>query len=201
MPEFHLDTSGAIECPKATPDGRPYAFPVPLKWADLDAFTQGYVEALFFTSQGDGEPGTDNESGLWVESEDEPGLWSNEFGFSDLAPETLAAIIDDCAKFQADFAALLTDAYARDYGADQAGRDFWYTRNGHGVGFWDREELEPVGAAWDSVQIPLDQWTDETRRLREVLKAAAPGQLLTDASKAFRSLDAYLGDDGKVYLS
>jgi len=24
---------------------------------------------------------------------------------------------------------------------DQAGHDFWFTRNGHGVGFWDRPEI------------------------------------------------------------
>lgn len=40
----------------------------------------------------------------------------------------------DCAKFQAENAELLTKA-----GDDwQNGSDFWYTRNGHGVGFWDR---------------------------------------------------------------
>jgi hypothetical protein len=27
------------------------------------------------------------------------------------------------------------------YSEEQAGRDFWFTRQGHGVGFWDREEL------------------------------------------------------------
>lgn len=178
MPEFHLDTSGRVDHVHPG-NGRTYQ----VDWPELDAFTQGYIEALFFT----------NASYSYDE------LY--EKGFSDLAPETLAAIIDDCAKFQAANAGVLADAYARDYGEDQAGRDFWYTRNRHGVGFWDRDELKPEGAAWDSVQIPLDQWTDETRRLRETLKAASPGQLLTDACKAFRSLDAYLGDDGKVYLA
>ena len=44
-------------------------------------------------------------------------------------------------------------------------------RFGHGCGFWDGDWPEPYATS------------------------------LTDASKAFRSLDAYLGDDGKVYLA
>lgn len=171
MPEFHLDTGGAVDA--APGSGLVGAIHF---HDDLDAFTQGYLEALFFTSQGDGEPGTDNESGLWVESEDEPGLWSNEFGFSDLAPETLAAIIADCREFQVadNSGQALFDAYESDApraGPRAAGMDFWYTRNGHGCGFWDGDWPEPYASQ------------------------------LTDASKAFRSLDAYLGDDGKVYLS
>ena len=176
MPEFHLDTGGAVDA--APGSGLTGAIHF---HDDLDAFTQGYLEALFFTSQGDGEPGTDNESGLWVESEDEPGLWSNEFGFSDLAPETLAAIIADCAKFQA------SPAYQAVQGADDqseypdnapsyecdrhAGRDLWYTRNGHGCGFWDGDW---VGEEHDSD--------------------------LTRISEEFGLLEPYVGDDGLIYF-
>lgn len=34
------------------------------------------------------------------------------------------------------------------YDETQAGRDYWFTRNGHGVGFWDREQLrvDDIGA-------------------------------------------------------
>jgi hypothetical protein len=31
-----------------------------------------------------------------------------------------------------------------DYDIERAGSDFWYSRNGHGTGFWDRE-LEDIG--------------------------------------------------------
>lgn len=112
MPEFILDTGGAV-----TQSWR---------WVDLDAFTQGYVEALFFTDSGP----------------DEGQL--GDAGFADLAPEALQTIITDCARFQTDPSAepLLAIAYeCYDYSAEQAGRDFWFTRNGHGVGFWDREQL------------------------------------------------------------
>jgi hypothetical protein len=52
-----------------------------------------------------------------------------------------------------------------------AGHDFWLTRNGHGVGFWDGDWPEP----------------EATR--------------LTDASKEYGEVNLYVGDDGKIYAS
>lgn len=91
----------------------------------LDAFTQGYIEAMFFTDTGTGD------------DED-----LEDATVADLSPEALETIKADCAAFQAKAAALLEEAYGRDYTEEQAGRDFWFTRNGHGVGFWDRTDLE-----------------------------------------------------------
>lgn len=93
----------------------------------LSAFTRGYIEAMFFTSCSDPDDGD---------------LQHATFG--DLAPETLDKIRADCDAFERANAATLEQAYeqggeyAPDYDAEAAGRDFWYTRNGHGVGFWDR---------------------------------------------------------------
>jgi hypothetical protein len=53
----------------------------------------------------------------------------------------------------------------------QNGHDFWLTRNGHGAGFWDRGY------------------------------EAGVSKRLTDAAHAAGSSDAYVGDDGKVYLT
>jgi hypothetical protein len=107
MPEYILDTR----------DG-------PAPWRDLDAFTQGYIEAMFFTSTG-------HEDDL------------EDATFAELHPQSLADIIADCKAFQ-DANRSLLDA-AVEHGGDRgeydlaaAGRDYWYTRNGHGVGFWDR---------------------------------------------------------------
>jgi len=89
---------------------------------DLPAFTRGYIEAMFFTNSGSGDDG-DMEHAT----------------FADLAPEALEAIKAECAAFETKHALLLDGAYGHDdYDAESAGRDFWYTRNGHGVGFWDR---------------------------------------------------------------
>lgn len=93
----------------------------------LDAFTQGYIEAAFFTETGTGD---DAERDL------------EHATIAELAPDALATIVADCAAWQAANAALLEEAYARGYTPEQAGQDLWYTSNGHGVGFWDRAALD-----------------------------------------------------------
>jgi len=82
----------------------------------LDSFTRAYVECALWSSIGDdGEP------------------LDAVYSLDDLAPECLQQMVDDCQ----DFRELAGDALD---GIDdeQAGHDFWLTRNGHGVGFWDR---------------------------------------------------------------
>jgi len=110
MPEFILD-HGSPEASK--------------RFANLDSFTQGYVEAMFFTNTGTGDDGDMEHATV-----------------SDLSEEAWSNIIRSCEAFQEKAKTLLTLAYARNYDAAQAGRDYWFTRNGHGVGFWDREQLE-----------------------------------------------------------
>jgi hypothetical protein len=53
------------------------------------------------------------------------------YGIEDIAPETLARMVEDCQVFQRENLADIES----DLG--QAGHDFWLTRNGHGAGFWD----------------------------------------------------------------
>lgn len=92
------------------------------------AFVRGYIQAAFFTSCGpdDGE--------------------LSDKGYADLAPETLATMLADCSAFMLKAKTLLRLAYIaqEDYTEEKAGLDFWYTRCGHGVGYWDRE-LGKVG--------------------------------------------------------
>lgn len=174
MTEFVLDTSSAVH---ETQDNPPRFYPSPCQWTDLDAFTQGYIEALFFTEC---EPGTDAGS---HDPETQSAL-HGECGFSDLAPEALASIIADCEAFQASAAYVAAKAAWDDTTADegrlagfpmneesQAGHDFWLTRNGHGTGFWDGDWPEPHASQ------------------------------LVAAAKAAGSVDVYLGDDGRIYLS
>lgn len=115
----------------------------------LDDFTRAYVEAMFFT-----ECHADNP-----EMEDKT--------FEDLAPETLDQIKADCMAFQMApaVAALISG------GEDRAGRDFWFTRNGHGTGFW-----EP--GRWSNLA----------------------GQVLDRLSKQLGGIYLYAGDDGLLYM-
>ncbi|PWU21850.1 MAG: hypothetical protein C5B50_00775 [Verrucomicrobia bacterium] len=89
----------------------------------LDSFTQGYIMAAFFTCTGTGD------------DED-----LEDATFADLHPDSLAAAISDCKEFQEQQAEWLEMACHFDgYDDECAGRDFWYTRNHHGTGFWDRD--------------------------------------------------------------
>jgi hypothetical protein len=115
MPEFILD-HGSPEAART--------------YSQLDWFTQGYIEAMFFTDASSADDG-DLENATVAE----------------IAPEFLASIVATCQCFQKEAAALLDQAYnEHDYDESQAGRDYWFTRNGHGVGFWDRD-LGELGEA------------------------------------------------------
>lgn len=118
-------------------------------WNDLGEIVQGYLEACMFC-----EFHSDN-----------PEL--AEMAFSDFSPETIEQAKADCAAFEAAAGSFLPlDDLA------QAGRDFWFTRNGHGVGFFDRREL-----------------------------SADQAEALDACARKHRELYVYAGDDGKVYLS
>lgn len=206
MPEFILDTSGVVTM---NPPEQP-AF-AHLLFSDLGAFTQGYVEALFFTEeerlceQSNGERHMPDVA-INTATRESQFVGGDSFGFSDLAPEALASIIADCEAFQRDNAALLEAAYARDYDAEQAGRDYWYTRNGHGVGFWNRDALKPDSAEYEQITSAMvaarrsnGDW-DALLSQRKRLEVESLGERLS-ADCRYDSRDVYLGDDGKVHLS
>jgi hypothetical protein len=180
MPEFIMNEAGAVTPPGAAP----------LTWQALDDFTQGYIEALFFT---DSSPAWDKS-----DIEENPAQWASDCAegvsdgelpgdseFGDISPESLARILGDCAKFQSDNAATLDLAYESDYDETQAGRDFWYTRNGHGVGFWDREQLAPDRELWNPDGVTLEHWTPAMDAKRLTLTAESPGILLSNAAEKF----------------
>lgn len=118
---------------------------------ELDAFTRAFLNAA-----------------LWAGVDDEGQSLDKHFTVGDIAPETMTDAVLDCERFQREHAALLA-------GADpaQAGHDFYLTRNGHGVGFWDR----------DVSVYPADPY----------------GTQLTDAAHGFGTWDFYVGDDGMLY--
>lgn len=113
MPEFILD--------HGSPDAA-------IRFAALDKFTQGYIEAMFWTA--------DEEI--------------TDASFDELAPEALALAIEDCNDFNLSADCWLDKAYQHgtmSYDMHRAGVDFWLTRNHHGDGFWDRG----LGAAGDEL--------------------------------------------------
>lgn len=130
--------------------------------SELDSFTRGYITTALWSSM--------DEAG---KSLDETSDWS------DLAPECLASMRQDCAQFQELYhdtiqAAIDTGEVVCGPDFDEwgrAGHDFWLTRCGHGAGFWDGDWPEPMA------------------------------EHLSDAARKCGTVDLYVGDDGKIYSS
>jgi hypothetical protein len=97
---FQLDTSGHVSSDE---HGWSEA------WSDLDPFTQGYVEAFL--------------RDCWSRRmrDVHGGLWPVKPAFSDLSPETLARIVEDCAEIK--------DAEPHDIWTKGDGEAFWRDRN------------------------------------------------------------------------
>ena len=92
---------------------------------NLDEFTRAYIQAALWSSNDE----SDDSGG-------EP--LDRNYGPEDIESKTLAKMIADCKKFQRqnarDIAADVHDGDAE----QRAGHDFWLSRNGHGIGFFDQ---------------------------------------------------------------
>ena len=85
------------------------------------------------------------ECALWSSNDEstpsggEP--FDRNYDESHFSPEANATMARDCAEFLARARETLRACESLDYAPDdtyeQAGHDFWLTRNGHGAGFWD----------------------------------------------------------------
>lgn len=87
---------------------------------NLDDFVNAYmVAALWSSTDENGEP------------------LDSDCTVSDIAETAAETMRADCANFVATNGADL-DAYTAALPGNNAGHDFWLTRNHHGAGFWDR---------------------------------------------------------------
>lgn len=152
------------------------------KLDSLDDFTRQYIETALWSSNDESTP-----------SGGEP--LDKNYGVDDVDDKSLYKMIADCEKFQVDNKSMLDEAYNgpkctcnvdgapashektcavkrfRHYNDENAGHDFWLTRNRLGAGFWDGDLPKKVGDA------------------------------LTLASHVFKEISLYIGDDGKIYQS
>ena len=120
---------------------------------DYDTFTRAYLTCMLWAETDSSTP-----------SGGEP-LDSN-YDLDDLAPIASATARRECRDFQRGAEGLITGK------EEQAGHDFWLTRNGHGAGFWDRPEVYGKTNA----------------------------EILTRLAHACGEKDAVIGDDGLIYL-
>jgi hypothetical protein len=107
----------------------------------IDDFASGYLEAA-----------------LWAETDGDAPL-DDMYTINDISEETLDEMVVDCQKFQEENKELLRQAYSlyakNDWThEEQAGHDFWLTRNGHGCGFWDRG----LGDVGDKLTVACREW-------------------------------------------
>lgn len=73
------------------------------------------------------------ECALWSSTDDDGEPLDREHGTDSIDAGTRADMLSDCRDF---WASNYADLHTME--PDQAGHDFWLTRNGHGAGFWDR---------------------------------------------------------------
>ena len=94
---------------------------------ELDQFTRAYITCALWSSTDES-----NDSG------GDP--LDDNYDETDLSLKALKEMIGDCRDFQTCNFNDLLKLYADFPSAtmEQAGHDFWLTRNGHGAGFWDR---------------------------------------------------------------
>lgn len=86
----------------------------------------GYIEAMLFSSNDE----SDESGGAPLDQ---------NYGPDDLSPQARATARATCAAFvKRNRAAIEKFKQITGRGDDAVGHDLWFTRNGHGVGFWDR---------------------------------------------------------------
>jgi hypothetical protein len=123
----------------------------------MDEFTTAYITCALWATNDESDP----SGGVPLDT---------NYGVEDIDPTTLAAMVADCKRFQAenegDIATYPGEMITCD---EKAGDDFWLTRNGHGSGFWD------------------GGWPEES------------GNRLTVSSEGFGEYNLYVGDDGNIY--
>jgi hypothetical protein len=111
------------------------------------------------------------EALFWAELDDHDEPLDKNYKPSDLDPESREGIERDCAHFEEQARPILETL---DVPAASVGHDFLLTRNRHGAGFWDSPE----------------KYGGQER-----------ANQLTAIAHEIGEIYAYVGDDGKVYVS
>lgn len=151
---------------------------------ELEAFTDAYVAAALWSST-DYPPGTNRATELGPDGEYAAPIPLDNYD-GDLSPDALDTMRDDASDFLTPEVVALIRVSQGDrsrFGApsglsfgwtfEQAGHDFWLTRNGHGTGFWDRTYANDV--------------------------SAMIGDELADQARSYGEVDLYIGDDGAIH--
>lgn len=169
MPEFILNTEGASN-----------------EYDSLDEFTQGFIEAAFFTSVSSYDSSDFFKRSIQklLESGEIDGTIPQDSSVSNIDFDSFCSIKDFCDQFQSKNQALLDLAYqCEDYDESQAGRDLYFTYSGSGVGYWSREQLSQSSNP------------EKTKDLQEIMRA--PGTTPDQLNALFAQVKSLESDIGQ----
>ena len=124
--------------------------------APYDAFYEGVVEAM-----------------LYAETDDRGQPLDAHYTEADLSDLARCTLLNECSRFLSAARSHSPSPLPEGTDLQQAGHDFWFTRQGHGTGFWDKEHVY----------------------------GEAEAALLCTMSKCFGECWPGVGDDGKIYLN
>lgn len=99
----------------------------------------------------------------------------------DISDNTLRVMREDCIRFFSQIEEILPLGTE-----DRAGHDFWFTRNGHGSGFWDRDV-----SVYGSQEV-RDNLNVLCKNFRTIPEEGMP-------MHRWGEFELYIGDDGKIY--
>lgn len=104
------------------------------------------------------------EAALWSEMDPETEEYLDKnYSVGDIDLKTLNGMVKDAERFFKKYRADVEENPV------QGGRDFWFTRNHHGTGFWDGDWPKKIG------------------------------EKLTKAAHKYGEVSLYIGDDGKIH--
>lgn len=106
---------------------------------EMDGMVKGYLEAALFTEQERMEEDVQDEYGDFDVSE-----YIEPISIDDFSKDSIKLAKMDCDKFLSKFSDDDLEEIFEYYDLFDLGNDFWFTRNGHGVGFWDRDLPENI---------------------------------------------------------
>lgn len=127
-----------------------------MKTEIINEIINGYKEAFIFA-----------ESASYY-----TGGYIPDLGEFDFSSQALDRIADDVTSFCNANVAAISEAMADGATANQIGNDLHFTRNGHGVGFWDRPEIYTTNTA----------------------------NRLSNAAKFMPEISAYVEEDNLIYI-
>lgn len=137
--QFLDNTGRLVRCDSVSPcarTGTPYTVFARVEITPEMAAQLPYFENFFQAYQA---------AAVWAETDDYGQPLDSNYSISDFSAESKKRMRLSCAVFIAQNLSLLQSAvWHSGYNWEQAGHDFWLTRNGHGAGFWDRG-LKDIG--------------------------------------------------------